>query len=177
LILLKINNILALDRKCIQLHLKLRMKNYLPIFKNIILTLMTLLIFTGCEKEPTTDNTIYEPGTLDGNWKLIRYAEVNYTNYVKTDSISLTSFGGRGNELNITTDSNFTYKYISSGFSYSGKCRVLGNALLLYVGSPSNGQTYFWHRAYKKRLITRNLEGKDPNNAGNYMDVVCEYEK
>lgn len=145
--------------------------------KQIIFPFFAIAIMVGCAKEPTTDNTIYEPGTLDGNWKLIRYAEVSYTNYVKTDSISMTSFGGKGNEFTITTDSNFTYNYVSSGFSYSGKCRVMGNALLLYVGSPSNGKTYFWHRAYKKRLITRNLEGKDPNNAGNYMDVVCEYEK
>ncbi len=149
--------------------------------KSYILSTIFLILLTlgGCEKETNSnkDGAIYEPGTLDGNWKLIRYAEVSYTNYVRTDSISLFAFGGKGNEFTITTDSNFTYKYISSGFSYSGKCRVMGNALVLYIGSVSNGQTYFWHKAYKNRLITRNQEGKDPNNHGNYMDVVCEYAK
>lgn len=149
--------------------------------KSIIIysLLFTISLFWGCEKETNSnkDGAIYEPGTLDGNWKLIRYAEISYSNYVRTDSISLTTFGGKGNEFTITTDSNFTYKYISSGFSYSGKCRVMGNTLLLYNGSFSNSQTFFWHKAYKNRLITRNLEGKDPNNPGNYMDVVCEYAK
>ena len=146
------------------------------IFKNSLIIIAIIVIFS-CQKDTNSSDADYSPGTLIGNWKLIRYAEITYTDYIKTDSVSLTNFPGKGNQFNISNDSSFSYNYISSGQTLSGKCSVVDNMLLLKDANGNIIKSYFWHKAYKNRLKTRSLEGYSPSNPGNKMDVELEFQK